>query len=243
MNTYNNVAVLTGDSQRKIALVAGFGLLLMTVCVILADALAFGNIIVQGNAAVTVNNIISNEGQFRFGVFCYLIVIVLDLVVAWALYVFLKPLNDSLSLLAAWCRLVYTTIFSTALVNYYSVLQLLSDTDHLSTLETTDLHAQVRLSLDAFRDSWDVGFVFFGLHLTFLGYVLYKSRSIPKWLGILVLIGGVSYLIDYGGQILFADFKPIVSMIFGWGEAIFMFWLILRGGKQNKSAAELSAAR
>jgi hypothetical protein len=238
MNTKeNNGAILTGSSQRQIALVAGFGLLLMTVSILLADALALNNLIVPGNAAATANNIISNESQFRFGVFCYLIVIILDLIVAWAFYVFLKPLNDSLSLLAAWSRLVYTTIFGIALVNYYSVVQLLSNADYLSAFETTDLHAQVRLSLKAFRDGWDVGFVFFGLHLAFLGYVLFKSSSIPKWLGILVFIGGVSYLIDYCGQILLVNFNPIASMIFGWGEAIFMLWLIFRGGKQKKSAA------
>jgi len=239
MNTKEDKSgLLTGSSQRQIALVAGFGLLLMTLSIFLGDALALNDVIVPGDAAATANNIISNESQFRVGVFCYLIVIVLDLIVAWAFYVFLKPLQDPLSLLAAWSRVVYTTIFGIALVNYYSLVQLLSNADYLSTFETTDLHAQVGLSLKAFRDGWDVGFVFFGLHLVFLGYVLFKSSSIPKWLGILVFIGGVSYLIDYCGRILVVNFTPFASMLFGWGEAIFMFWLIFRGGKQKKSAVE-----
>ena len=95
-------------------------------------------------------------------------------------------------------------------------------------------------SLNAFRDGWDIGFVFFGLHLVFLGYVLFRSGAIPKWLGILVLIGGVSYLIDYGGQILLINFKPIVSLIFGWGEALFMIWLIVWGGKGAKAGSQTS---
>ena len=63
------------------------------------------DIIVDGNAAATVNNILANQGRFRFGIVAHLTVILLDLVVAWALYVFLKPAKDSLSLLAAWSRL------------------------------------------------------------------------------------------------------------------------------------------
>jgi hypothetical protein len=163
-------------------------------------------------------------------------VVILDFVVAWALYVFLKPLNNPLSMLAAWSRLAYATIFGVALVNYYGIVQLLSNADKVSAFQTTELHAQVMLSLNAFRNVWDFGFIFFGLHLLFLGYVVFKSGSIPKWLGILVLVCGVSYLIDYFGKILFINFNPIVSLIFGWGEALFMIWLIFWGGKQQKTS-------
>ena len=230
----NNDAILTGSSQRQIALVSGIGLLLMIVFIMLAELLAMANIIVPGDAAATTNNIIAHESQFRMGVFFYLIVVILDFVVAWALYVFLKPLNNPLSMLAAWSRLAYATIFGVALVNYYGVVQLLSNAGKVSAFQTTELHAQVMLSLNAFRNVWDFGFIFFGLHLVFLGYVLFKSSSIPKWLGILVLIGGVSYLIDYFGKILFINFNSVVSLIFGWGEALFMIWLIFWGGKKQK---------
>jgi hypothetical protein len=232
----NNDAILTGRSQRQIALVAGFGLLLMIVFIMLAELLAMANIIVPGDAAATTNNITAHESRFRMGVFFYLIVVILDFVVAWALYVFLKPLNNSLSMLAAWSRLAYATLFGVALVNYYGVVQLLSNADKVSAFQPTELHTQVMLSLNAFHNVWDVGFIFFGLHLVFLGVVVFKSSSIPRWLGILVVISGISYLIDYFGKILFINFNPNVSLIFGWGEAIFMIWLIFWGGKQPKTS-------
>jgi len=210
----------------------------MVVSIILAEAVAMAGIIVDGNAAATVNNILANQGRFRVGIVAHLTVIILDLVVAWALYVFLKPAKDSLSLLAAWSRLVYTIIYGIALVNVYSVFQLLGDAGYLSVFETPEIQAQVMLSLNAFRDTWDVGYIFFGIHLTLLGIVAYRSGFIPKVLGILLLIAGLSYLIDYFGLLLFPDLGLGLSFIFGWGELIFMFWLLIRGGKAELPASE-----
>jgi len=236
--TVNHNAALTGGSQRQIALVAGFALLLQIVFVIFAEALVMAKIIVPGAAAATASNIMAHEAQFRFGVFCYLMLTGFDLVAAWALYVFLKPLKNPLNLLAAWSRFAYTIFLGLALVNYYGLVQLLGQTDLVSRLDPAGLQAQVMLSLNAFRNVWDVGYVFFGLHLLLLGIVLFQSRSIPKWLGILVLLGGASYLIDYGGKIILVNFKPFASLIFGFDEAIFMVWLLFWGGKQPKSVAK-----
>jgi hypothetical protein len=224
--------------QRQIALVAGFGLLLMIAAIILAEVVAMSNIIVEGDAAVTVNNILTHQGQFRFGIVAHLIVIILDLVVAWALYVFLKPAKNSLSLLAAWSRLVYAVIYAIALVNLYRVFRLLGDAGYLSAFETSQIQAQVMLLLDAFRDTWDVGYVFFGLHLTFLGIVAYKSGFVPKVFGILLLAAGISYLIDYVGLLLFPELGLGLSFILGYGELIFMFWLLIRGGRTELSTSE-----
>ena len=94
-------------SQSKAALIAGYGLLIMTIVFILADSFAFKNLIVPGDAATTASNIIANDKLFRIAICCFTIVAILDVIVAWALYILLKPVNKSLSLLMAWFRLVY----------------------------------------------------------------------------------------------------------------------------------------
>ena len=58
--------------QRQIALVAGFGLLLMTVSIILAEVVAMADIIVDGDAVATVDNILNNQSRFRFGIVAFL---------------------------------------------------------------------------------------------------------------------------------------------------------------------------
>jgi len=232
-NSLKKTASIAAIHHRRVALIAGFGLLLMTISIMLAEVVAMGDIIVDGDAAVTVENIINNQSRFRFGIVAYLGVVILDLVVAWAFYEFLKPAKDNLSLLAAWSRLVYTIIFGIALVNVYSIFQLLGNADYLSAFETPQIQAQVMLLLDAFRDTWDVAFIFFGIHLFLLGIVTFRSGFIPKVIGIILLLAGISYLIDYLGWMLFPNLGLGASFIFGYGEAIFMVWLLIWGGKKE----------
>src|ERR687897_1443287 len=112
-------------SQRKVALTAAIGLLVMA---LLAPFALFGvlqTIVVPTDAAATVENIIASEGLFRIGIAAFLIVIMLDVVVAWALYVLLRPVNEALAVLVAWLRLVYTAIFALAVANLFDVAQVL----------------------------------------------------------------------------------------------------------------------
>ena len=225
-------------SQRKAALVTGLGLLIMTIFYIVAELFIFQNLIVHGDAAATANNIMANELLFRTGICFFLIVIVCDVVVAWALYVFFKPVNQSLSLLTAWFRLVYSIIFGIALINYFNIFQFLSGSDYLEVIEQAHHHAQVMLSINSFNDGWAVGFVFFGLHLILLGYLGFKSGYIPKTLGTLLVIAGIGYLVYNFGKFLFPDYDLIIATSAGWGELIFAFWLLFKGGKKSLTIAD-----
>jgi len=218
-------------SLRKAAIVAGLGLLIMTIFALFADFFVFSSLIVPGDAATTANNIIANELLFRLGIVSLLIVAILDVVVAWALYVLLKPVHKSLSLLAAWFRVVYATIFGIALNNLFNVLLLLSGADYLTVFETAQLHAQVMLFLNAFSYGWAIGLIVFGFHLFILGYLVFKSDYIPRILGVLLIVAGLGYPVDYFGKLLFPNFDAAISLVVGWGELLFMFWLLLKGGK------------
>lgn len=222
----------TTISSRQAALIAGWGLFFMTFFAIYPFNFIFPNLIVSEDAGMTVKNISENELQFRIGICSYLIVIILDVLVAWALYVFLKPINMNISLLTAWFRLIYAAIYGVALANYFHVLKLLSSTEFLNILGTDQFNVQIMLSLNAFHDTWAMGLVLFGLHLVLLGYLALKSAYVPKILGILLTIAGASYLIDYATQFLFPGINFPISTYLGWGELIFMFWLLYKGGKK-----------
>jgi hypothetical protein len=218
-------------SLRKAALLAGFGLLIMTVFYIVADLFVFQNLIVQGDATTTVNNIMTSEMLLRIGICCILIVLICDLVVAWALYIFLKQVNKDLSLLTAWFRLVYTAMLGIALINFVDVLILLSGANYLTVFQSEQLHANVMLSINSFYEAWAVALIVFGFHLLLLGYLVFKSNYIPRIFGILLIAAGLSYLFDYFGKLLFPNFGAAISLVLGWGELIFMFWLLFKGGK------------
>ena len=225
-------------SLRKAAIVAGFGLLIMTIFAIYAYFFVRQSLIVPGDATTTANNIMANELLFRSGIVSWLIVLTCDVVVAWALYVLLKPVNKSLSLLAAWFRLVYTTIHGIALLNLIFVLQLLSGADYLKVFETDQLHALVLQFLNGHNYGSLIGLVFFGFHLFVLGYLVFKSDYIPRILGVLLVFASFGYLIDSFANFLlsnYENYKAIFALVVGVpgfiGELSLCFWLLIKGAK------------
>lgn len=215
-------------SQRNAAIVAGVGLLLMFVAAIFAS-FVHDSMLVPGDAAATANNILANELQFRLAILSFLFVIVLDVLVAWGLYVFFRPVDRNLSLLAAWFRVVYAAVFLATILDLGNVLRLLHSADALAVLETDQLQAQALLTLNAFSDGWDFGLAVFGLHLVVLGYLVFKADYIPKILAALVVICGFGYVFDSVTGFLFPNFGVTVSLFTFIGEMLLALWLVIKG--------------
>ncbi len=218
-------------SLRKASLISGFSLLIISILAPVGHYAIIQNLIVPGDAAATVSRIVASEGLFRIGICCLLLNAVLDLVVAWALYIVLKPVNKSVSLLSAWFRVVYTAILVVALSNFVNVLHLLGDADYLAAFESSQLHAQVMLLIDSYDNVWDLGYIIFGFHLITLGYLLFNSDYFPAFLGILVIIAGFGYLIDHIGIVLFSTYSFNISIYTFIGEVLLFIWLLIRGFK------------
>lgn len=230
----------TDLSPRTAAFVAGLGLLVMAILAAFANFYVLQNLVVANDANATAANIVASGGLFRIGLSCFVLVAVLDVVVAWALYVLLEPVNRSLSLLAAWFRVAYAAVFTIALIPLSSVQHLLGGSEYLKGLEANQLHAQVMVSVNAFRSGWDVGLILFGMHLLILGYLVFKSGFFPKWLGVLVSIASVGYLVDSFGKILIPNYNLTLSMFTFVGEFLLIFWLL---GKSVKGFGERPRAR
>jgi hypothetical protein len=160
-------------------------------------------------------------------------------VVAWALYVLLRPAGKHLSLLTAWFRLVYAVIALVALLNLVNVLRLLNTSNYLTAFGPNQLNAQVMISLNAFRYEWYFGLLFFGIHLGLLGYLVFKSGYIPRIMGVLLIIAGLGYLITTLKPYLFPNFNLDIARFTFYGELIFMLWLLIRGSRIKESDKEI----
>jgi hypothetical protein len=218
-------------SLRNAAMTAGIGLLIMAVIAPIANFAILQKLVLPEDIAGTANNLMASEGLFRLGICCFLVVAVLDILVAWALYVFLKPVNRSLSMLAAWFRLVYATILVVVLIHLINVLQLLNGTDYISAFTVDQIHAQIMLSLNRFTLGWESGLIIFGIHLLLLGYLVFRAGYMRKVLGILIILAASGYMIDGFGKIISPDYDLPVSMFTFIGEVILIFWLLIKGRK------------
>ncbi|MGI2329134.1 DUF4386 domain-containing protein [Planococcus sp. YIM B11945] len=220
------------------ARVAGFSLLLVVVAGLFANVFVMGGLWIPDDAAATVNNITANELLFRFGILSFIIMCILDIVIAWALYVLLKQVNKNVALLAILFRIVFAAISSASLFNFLSVLQVLSNDAPLEANETNQIGLEVMAFIDAINNAGTIGLVFFSVHLLLLGYLIFKSGFIPKVFGILMLLSGLGYFIDNILWVLLANdtdlmaiFSLIVFVLAVIAELAFGIWLLVKGKK------------
>lgn len=226
------------NSTQKTARITGLFYLIIIVCAGFSEGYVRAHLIVPDDAAATAHNILASEGLFRIGFVCDIIAFLSDVAVSILLYELLKPVNKTLSLIAASLRLLaHPAIASINLLNHFAALLLLSGADYLTAFETDQLHALVLLALNAHRYGYLIGGAFFGLHCLILGYLLFKSAYFPKILGILLALASLGYLTESFGNFLYPNYEEIYAWVVvvpaGIAELSLCLWLLLRGIKTH----------
>lgn len=225
--------------RRRAARIAGISYLVMFALAIFANFVVREGLIEPGNAEATVANLTESTGLFRLGLLAFVIIFVLDLVIAWALHVVFRPVSRDVSLATAWFRLVYTALLGVAVVSMFQVLHILGS-DSLGFLSTEQVNAQTMIELASFESAWLIGLVAFGIHLAMLGVLIVRSGLVAKALGFVLMAAGVAYVSDTLARGLLSDYEAVAglflvavalpSMI---GEGWLGFWLLLTKRIQN----------
>jgi len=224
-------------SIRNASLTAGIALLLMVVVAIFGNVVVVNGLWTEGDGAQTAADITASAGMFRLGIVSLIMVIALDVVIAWALYRVFSPVNASLSMLAATMRLVYSAVFMVAIGSLLSVSRLLSDEGNRTVLGADQVAVQTLQGLTAFKDIWYVGQFLFGLHLLLIGYLAYRSGYIPRLLGVLLAIAGLGYATDSLGAVLSENTWTDISGFTFLGEFLLAIWLVIRARRIADSVA------
>ncbi|WP_372594227.1 DUF4386 domain-containing protein [Actinotalea sp.] len=220
--------------RRTAARIAGVGYVLLFVLAILANFVVLQGLVVDGDAVATVANLDEQTGLFRFGLVAFLVVAVVDVVVAWALFVVLREVHHDLALLAAWSRLAYTVMLVVGLVFFVQVLTLVTDPGIVEALGAEERGAQVMLALASFDAAWLLGLAIFGVHLALLGVLLLRGRIAPRALGVLLVVAGAAYVVDTLAHVLLPDYAAVANLLLAvvalpsmLGEGWLGLWLLL----------------
>lgn len=200
-------------NSRTTSWISGVSLLLVAVLAGAGNFGALGPLITSGDAAKTAAAISGAEPQFRLGVLCMLLAAVLDVVVAAALLHLLEPVNRMVAITAAWFRIAYAAIFVVA-ISQLALVPALLDSPELAMN-----------AIDAYYTIWRIGLVLFAAHLLLVGYLAFRSGFVPRWLGILIAIAGIGYLVDGFGTIIVAAYVPTISTVTFIGEVALIGWL------------------
>jgi len=228
-------------SLRKAALIIGITTIIMAILAAFAVGVVDSRLIIDGDATATMNNIRESISLFQAGIFSWLIILICDIVISWALYIFLKQIDNSLSLLGAWLRLIYSAILGIAILNLVLVTILLSSDYQLHSIQTDQLKSMLMLFIIAFHKMWSFGLIIFGVHLFIIGCLVMKSGFIPRILGILLLIASFSYMFIHIMHLFLPQyenttriFENILSLPMALGELGLGIWMLVKGGKTSK---------
>lgn len=220
-------------AQHTAAKVVGFLYLLMMVTGVFAEFYARGQLIVPGDAMQTAKNIAAHELLFRIGIVGDLITFAGDVLLVWALYIVLKPINRNVALLAAFWRLAECSILAVITLNDFAALLLLSGADYLRAFDTAQLQALARLFVGMQADGYRIGMVFFGLGSTVFGYLWYKSRYIPRGLAAWGIFASLVMAIVTLAIMVFPSLAAVVIPIYFAPIATFEvtlgLWLLVKG--------------
>ena len=222
-------------SQARAARLAGFIHIFGFPFALFPAFYVWPGINVPNDAAQTAVNLMASERLFRIGIVSDLITWVLDVVLLFALYVLLRRVNKDLAMLAAFFRIVETAILCVITLGSVVALQVLGGAEYLKTFETSQLQALARLALAASGAGYDFGLIFLALGSGVYGYLLFKSRYVPRALGAWGIFSSVVLLAGVFGMIVFPHWRSVVAP--GYFAPIFIyevtlgFWLMLKGAR------------
>ncbi len=215
-------------NPNKTARIAGLLYLIPFILSFLAIFLR-QSLIVPGDAATTANNIMASESLFRLSIVSDLIVQTVFVLLVLVLYKLLKPVNKNHALLMVIFFLVSVPIAMLNMLNQFAALLLLSGADYLTVFTADQLQALVPLFRDLHEVGYMIAYIFWGLWLFPLGYLVFKSGFLPRILGVLLMISCFGYLIDFFTFFLFPNFDVAINMYTGWAELLLCLWLLIKG--------------
>ncbi len=201
--------------RRRLALTAGWSLLAMAV---VAGLATFGVI----ERLSTADDLAGAASMLRLAAVGLLTVAALDLVVAWALYEYLAPVDRGLAGLAGLLRAAYAVVYVVAIAELVPAARLADG-------RPADALDRVR----SFTELWEVGLTVFGLHLVLGGWLAVRSGDVPGWVGVRGAVSGAGYLFDSLRRIPAPGGAEVTTVTFV-GEVVLLVWLLVRGGTTRR---------
>jgi hypothetical protein len=187
-----------------------------------------GKLVVPGDAATTANNLLANEGLFLSGTALLLISTAFYVGATLFVYEVLRPVNRSLSLLAAFFSLVGCAVGAVSCLFDFAPFVLLKGASYLSVFTLAQLQALALMFLKVRGEANNIGLVFFGLHCLGVGYLIFRSTFMPRIIGVLMMFAGVGWL-TFLSPPLANSLAPFNMMPGGIGELSLTLWLLVKG--------------
>jgi hypothetical protein len=229
-------------SPRFKARMAGVCQLMEAVTAAFGQVIIPGKLVVAGNAAATAANILGHERLFWLGFVLSVIGVAFHLAWALLMYVLLKPVNRSLSLLAAFFVLLSCAMQALTSLLYLAPLLILQGGSSFSAFTAEQLQALALMFLKLNEYAFNIDLVFFGLWCVLAGYLIFRSTFLPRTLGVLLAIDGLGFVTYLYPPLAYHLFIPYLAAASALGEIPLELWLIVIGVNAQRWKEQATAA-
>jgi hypothetical protein len=182
-----------------------------------------------GDTAAAVSNILANEFLFRLSIVSTIICAILTIATALYIYKVLKFVNENHAKWIVLFALIAAPISMLNELNSVAVLLLLKSPEFSTLFTQSQLHSFISIILDLHKYGYQIVGIFFGFWLLPMGVLVYKSTYIPKFIGVLLIVTCLGYLIDFVTFFLYPKFGIIISEYTWAGEVLMVLWLLIKG--------------
>jgi NAD(P)-dependent dehydrogenase (short-subunit alcohol dehydrogenase family) len=232
---------------KRLARAAGVLYLLVGIFGGFAEGYVEPKMYVAGDAAATAGNVVANSGLVRLGVVADLLDQTLFVFLAMTLYPLLKHVRQSVARAMVVLVVIASAISCLNTVFELEGLRVATDSSYAAAFGTAGANALVLLLLDAQHHGILIAQIFFGMWLVPLGYLACKSSGMfPKWLGVLLIVGGICYLVDVLVLFLVPDFgqqiAPFVVVPSAIAEISMVLYLLVIGVESVESDERILGA-
>lgn len=230
--------MITLQSNKSIARLAGVLYAGVVLTGIFTLMYVPSQLFADNDASLTYQRMVSHSALLRLGIvgglLCYTLFLFLPLV----LYKLLEKVNRDYARLMVLLSVLSVPVYFLNVQNLFSILSLINGEQGKFGLSTAQIGTQVMLYADQYQNGMRVVHIFSGLWLLPFGYLVYHSGFLPKIWGILLLLGGMGYLINFVGNTLFPDYSSfgiasIIRLPASMGEIGICLWLLLVGVKET----------
>lgn len=197
-------------------------------------------LLVPQDSAATAARILTSESLFRWGFTSYLVEALCDVGLTLLFYLLLRAVRKDLALLAVFFRLIGTAGFAMAQVFYFAALPIVGGADHLKSFSPEQLRTLALLSLNVSGYGQTVFTMFYGTGSVLLGYLIYRSRFLPRFLGVLLALSGVGFVAKTFTWALAPSYSSSLLLVPAGVAALALTgWLLVKGvdaGKWKETA-------
>jgi Domain of unknown function (DUF4386) len=235
----------TSSTERaKVARLAGALYITQMALGVFGESFVRGSLVVAGDATRTAQNIVASEGLFRLGIVTDLLTYAGVIVLTWALFVLLAPVNRNLALLAAFFRIAENALLCVVTVNSAMVLALLTDPSVLQVFDAAQLHALARLFIRVQGSGMNIGFILLGIGSSIFAWLLFRSRYVPRVVAAWGIFASLLLAGSSMAAIGFPALRPYqlaLMMPMGLYEVGLGAWLLIRGANLEPPLAVAAA--